>query len=244
MLDEVLDTKLLESKLQEEKTVSKCTNFRRLRKKHLCNQVCEDEDNSFCTEFERSLVSNYLGDDDQVSQMNEVEISESVDCLRILYKVLNGHLRKRASVQNSIVQQELKDAEVGRNSFLGTLSKGHVRHLECGSDTALIIPYLNKVLLRLDNKRWLRDADVSILVPFEHVGNFSEVRRADNILMAYDVPDGEPADVNKDALRIELYSARVRTCILSTIKLKTKTSARGLDVTAQIENGVDSFLDS
>lgn len=116
-----------------------------------------------------------------------------------------------------------------------------MRLLECGNDTALIIPYLNKVLLRLDNKRWIRDVDVSTLAPFDYVGNYSDFRRAANILLAYNIPDGEPASVNEDALQIlkrharkdELDSPQVRTDILSVIKLKTRVSGWGLDVTAE-----------
>lgn len=97
-------TKLLESLLQEEKTEGNCTK----EKSTFCNQVEEDDDNSFCAEFERSLTSSYLGNDEFVSQTNEGDSTESIDCLRIMCKVPNGHVRKTTSVQLSIVQQDLK----------------------------------------------------------------------------------------------------------------------------------------
>lgn len=114
--------------------------------------------------------------------------------------------------------------------------------MECGNDTALIIPYLNKVLLRLDDKRRIRDADVQTLAPFDYVGSYSEVRRAATILLAYDIPDGEQICVNEYAFRIlkhharegELYSPKVRTIILSAIKLKTRVGGWGIDVTVSI----------
>lgn len=51
-------------------------------------------------------------------------------------KVLNGNIRKSPSIQLSLVKSELKDIKVERK-----ISKGHVQLLECGNDTAVIIPY-------------------------------------------------------------------------------------------------------
>lgn len=147
--------------------------------------------------------------------------------------VLNGQIKKCLNIQHSIVEQELNLCSMDPSSFLANVTNRHVRLLKCGSDTALIIPYLNNLLIRLDGDRWIRDADVPTLQPFHYFNGFSEVRRAVNILLAVEYPgEGDSLRLLKSyAQKGELYSMKLRDQILSAIKLKNRVSVRGLKVT-------------
>lgn len=83
------------TKLQENKSIS-------LLKKHLLSQSEEDKEISFYTEFERVLDINELGKHDR-----PLREDKSIDCLRIMKKVLKGQLRKTTSIQLSILQKGL-----------------------------------------------------------------------------------------------------------------------------------------
>lgn len=163
--------------------------------------------------------------------------------------MLGGQIQISSSIQLSIAQQEFEADENERSRFLGKLTKRHVRMLKCGNDCALVILYLNKILLRLDNENGVRDADVPNLQPFYLRRGFSDIRRAANILLAMEYPEDCYSYVNSVALRLlkkyarvgELYSFKLRDHILSSVKPRHRANIHALRVTAQDVFGNDYY---
>lgn len=151
-----------------------------------------------------------------------------VDYIRVMAEVLGGEERRVPSIQESIVDQAFPEHRYHKKSFLGQLNRRRVRLLVCGRDYASFIPYLNKIVLKLNDYRWVRDHDVEAKQPFRGIYNGGAARRPGNILLALEyLLQGEPI-VNETARRIiiefaragELYSTEMRDKLMNVVRIQ------------------------
>lgn len=95
--------------------------------------------------------------------------------------------------------------------------------LRCGEDNALVLPYLNKIIMQLRDYRWIRDHDVEAHQPCLGDYNEGSIRRAANVLLAFDYAKKGAPTVNdtvfcmlyQHARKGELYSKDLRNQLLS-----------------------------
>lgn len=88
-------------------------------------------------------------------------------------KVLGGQFYPTTNFQESIVNKTVGVSEV--ENFLGRISRRHECLLHRGKDLALVIVYLNKIILKFSDNRWVRDNDVRALHPFKGVYNGAQM---------------------------------------------------------------------
>lgn len=110
----------------------------------------------------------------------------------------------------------------------------------CGKDRALVIPYLNKIVLHLRDGNWIRAHDVKGLQPFKEDYNCGAVRREANILLAVEYPKAVHPVVNEltrllvqeYAEKGELYSHQLRRHLLSVMFLRDRVDIDKLVLSA------------
>lgn len=211
------------------------TNFLRLRGKHFFNS--NDQDELLMRQFFRTLPNKAKDSSPRL----DLEQNESVDCLSIMNEVLGGLKEKASNIQVSIVDQLTGARHIERSTLLGKLNRRHVQLIECGRDRALVIPYLNKILLELTGQNWIRAFDVQEIQPCRGIHDAGPARRAANGLLALEYPEeGEPK-VNETALTLireyaakcELYSQGCREHLMSVMTIKARVDVFGLATTAR-----------
>lgn len=79
-----------------------------------------------------------------------------IDILRLMFEPLSEREHACSNLQLAVVHGVLGKHPVGRQSFLMKVSKGHVRMIKNGRDRALVIPYLNFIVLSLNSDELLR----------------------------------------------------------------------------------------
>lgn len=128
--------------------------------------------------------------------------------LDVMRRTLGGQEDKVANIQVSIADGLLGAKEVGKDTWNGRTNWRKVQLLRCGEDDALVLPYLNKIILQLNDDRWIRDHDAEALQPCRGEYDEGPVRRVANVMLAFDYPEyGDPL-FNDSAYRILYQIAR------------------------------------
>lgn len=176
--------------------MGKMTNFHRLRGKHFFNKRGKDE--PLLQVFFRTLPSI-----PRLEYSTSIHVPNhfvSTDYLSIMNDVLGGKKSQPLNIKVSIVDQIIQARQIDKNTFIGKLNRRQVQMIECGKDLALVLPYLNKIVLQLIDTNWLRDYGVKVLQPCKGMYGEGAVRRAANVLLAFEyLEEGEPV-VNEVAL--------------------------------------------
>lgn len=132
--------------------IGRRTNLIRLRRKHLF---------SIWSGYEETCVwHTFLH---KLSESIEVEIislrkpsEHSVDYVCVMAEVVDAEERRVRNIQVTIVDLAFQDQRYDKWRFYGQLSRRRVRLLACGRAYALVILYLNKIILKLNDYRWVR----------------------------------------------------------------------------------------
>lgn len=164
-----------------------------------------------CSRFvDRALE---IEDDVSIGQMEK-----EWDVLGMMLHILGGTVEESHDLHTSWVQNVIlefsKDSSRDSKNFNRMLTRRSVRLLQCGEDRALVLPYLNTIILELKRAQWANDFDLDAMQPipvsglgFKNAGGV--VRRTANILLAIDFKMENNAEfVNANKYRMLLRGAR------------------------------------
>eukprot|EP00171_Calliarthron_tuberculosum_P003023 IDg3023t1 len=137
------------------------------------------------------------------------------EILVLMMRTLGGTIHMSHHLQLSFVQSLLDLRDMDSASMSRLVCMRNVRLIECGEngDRALVLPYLNTIILQLRSMTWAEDFDLKSQQPVSVYDRNSQhsggaVRRVANILLVLDFNETSMPSVNSDKLRVLTTAAK------------------------------------
>lgn len=232
--------------LRSKSQVGKTTNFARLRHAHVFNKSLPAQfDTPFDIFFDPTncqIIENH-----SIRKPKELP---NIDFLDVMRRTLGGQEHRTTHIPLSILNQMDGVIEFGKSTWLRKITRRNVRLLRSGQDIALVIPYLSKIILQLNDDRWVRDHDVEALQPCRGEYNEGTVRRAETVLLGFDYPETGQPTINESAYRLlnqyarkgEVSSEELWEAVLSVKKISHRVNIQALLTCAREVFGNDENM--